>query len=59
MLPHAIYFPWSRKVNGQAMDLTANKVLAAVAGDVRGDEVSGNDTLWLLVTSIWYQLVPK
>lgn len=46
-------------MNGQAMDLTANKVLAAVAGDVRGDEVSGNDTLWLLVTLIWYQLVPK
>lgn len=46
-------------MNGQAMDLSANKVLAAVAGDVRGDEVSANNTLWLLVTSIWYQLVPK
>lgn len=41
-------------MNCQVVDLTANKVLAAVAGDLRGDEVSGNDTHWWLVTSVWY-----
>lgn len=51
MLPPAITFPWSLKVNCQVIDLTANKVLA---GDLCGDEVSGNDTCWLLLTSICY-----
>lgn len=49
ILPPEITFPWSLKVNCQVIDLTANKVLA---GDLRGGQVSGNDTSWLLLTLI-------